>query len=128
MILLLIIERKYIKIGNFLHFFHLDWSKVIKLPSESFYLPKRITSKDVKDSLALFKVNKYFLQIKAIIFIGISSGIGAEELYQLIIEDIDLDNRVLYINHNSQIGQSTKLKKVEYPYSQRKQNKQLRDT
>jgi integrase/recombinase XerD len=39
-----------------------------------------------------------------------SSGARAEELYQLTNEDIDIENRVLHINHNPQNGQSTKTK------------------
>jgi len=103
-------RKKVYQIKRFLTFLHLDWANDIKLPSEPFYLPKRITSMDIKDTLSYFKDNKYFLQIKAIICIGISSGMRAEELYQLTIEDIDLDNRILHINHNPQKGQSTKTK------------------
>ena len=35
---------------------------------------------------------------------------SAEELYQLEINDIDLDSRIVHINHNPNNGQSTKTK------------------
>ena len=103
-------RKKVYQIRKFLTFLHLNWANDIKLPSEPFYLPKRITIMDIDDTLSYFKNNKYFLQLKALIFIGISSGMRAEELYQLTIEDIDLDNRIVHINHNPQNGQSTKTK------------------
>jgi integrase len=34
----------------------------------------------------------------------------AEELYQLTVDDIDLDTRTVRINHNPNHGQSTKSK------------------
>jgi integrase/recombinase XerD len=34
----------------------------------------------------------------------------AEELYQLTIDDMDIDDRVIHINHNPSNGQSTKTK------------------
>jgi len=103
-------RKKVYQIRKFLTFLHLEWAKDIKLPSEPFYLPKRITSNDIDNTISYFKNNKYFLQVKALLFIGISSGMRAEELYQLTIDDIDLENRILHINHNPQKGQSTKTK------------------
>ena len=40
--------------------------------------------------------------------LGATSGLRAEELYQLIPENIDLDNRIVYVNHNPSNGQTTK--------------------
>ncbi|MCK4901927.1 MAG: site-specific integrase [Thermoplasmatales archaeon] len=98
------------QIRKFLTYLDVDWAKDIKPPSEPIYLPKRVTLEDIKDTLSYFKDNQYFLQIKVLIFLGISSGMRAEELYQLTIDDIDLDNRIIHINHNPQNGQSTKTK------------------
>jgi len=95
---------------KFLTFLHLNWAKDINPPPEPYYLPKRITTEDINDSLSYFEGNKFFKQIKAIILLGISSGMRAEELYQLNVEDMDIENRVLHINHNPDNGQSTKTK------------------
>jgi integrase/recombinase XerD len=98
------------QIRKFLTYLNVDWAKDIKLPSEPLYLPKRVTPDNIKETLSYFKDNQYYLQIKSLIQLGISSGMRAEELYQLTIEDIDIDNRVVHINHNPQNGQSTKTK------------------
>jgi integrase/recombinase XerD len=50
------------------------------------------------------------LQVKAIILLGSTSGMRAEELYQLTLDDIDLNNKIVRINHNPTNGQSTKTK------------------
>jgi integrase/recombinase XerD len=103
--------RKHIyQIRKFLTYLKIEWANDIRPPSEPTYLPKRITEKDIKDTLSYFKDNAYYIQIKALVFLGISSGMRAEELYQLTIEDIRLDNRVVHINHNPKNGQSTKTK------------------
>jgi len=39
-----------------------------------------------------------------------SSGARALEVYQLTIDDIDIENRILHINHNPKNEQSTKTK------------------
>jgi integrase/recombinase XerD len=98
------------QIRKFLTFLHLDWANDIHPPSEPIYIPKRISEKDINSTIFYFKDNQYLTQINALIYLGISSGMRAEELYQLTIEDINLDNRVVHINHNPQNGQSTKTK------------------
>jgi integrase/recombinase XerD len=55
-----------------------------------------------------YEGHKFFKQIKALILLGCSSGTRAEELYQLVPEDIDLSNRIIRINHNPENGQTTK--------------------
>ena len=74
------------------------------------YIPKYIKREDISDTLAYFKDNDYYIQLKSLILLGISSGLRAEELYQLNLDDIDLENRIVNINHNPQNGQSTKTK------------------
>jgi integrase/recombinase XerD len=98
------------QIRKFLTYLNVEWAKDIKPPSEPLYIPKRITTESIKETLSYFKDNQYFLQIKSLILLGISSGMRAEELYQLNIEDIDMDNRIVHINHNPSNGQSTKTK------------------
>ncbi len=54
------------------------------------------------------KTIQYFKQIQTLVLLGSSSGMRAEELYQLNQDDIDLDNRIVHINHNPLNGQTTK--------------------
>jgi integrase/recombinase XerD len=75
------------------------------------YIPRRISSDAIKETLSYYENNQYFLQIKTIILLGSTSGMRAEELYQLTLEDIDLENRTVRINHNPDTGQSTKTKR-----------------
>ena len=65
---------------------------------------------DINHTLSHFEGNPFFKQIKAIIMLGATSGIRAEELYQLDVKDIDIENRILRINHNPDNGQTTKTK------------------
>ena len=64
----------------------------------------------ITNAFEFFKKNQYYIQIKALILLGSSSGMRAAELYQLTIDDIDLQNRIVSINHNPQNGQTTKTK------------------
>ena len=103
-------RKKTYQIRHFLIYLKCDWANSIKLPSEPIYLPKRITLDDIKNTLSYFQDSQYFTQIKALTYLGMSSGMRAEELYQLNIEDIDIENREVHINHNPSNGQSTKTK------------------
>ena len=101
-------RKRVYQIRKFLAFIHIDWASNIMPPSEPTYLPKRITKDDINSTLDYFEGNQFFKQIKAIIMLGATSGIRAEELYQLNIEDIDIENSVLHINYNPANGQTTK--------------------
>jgi integrase len=103
-------RKEVYQIRKFLEYHGIGWSKKLNPPPEPQYLPKRITSDAIKDSLSHFENNEYFLQVKAIILLGTTSGMRAEELFQLTLDDIDLDNRIVRINHNPDNGQSTKTK------------------
>ena len=98
------------QIRKFLIYLNIDWAKDIKPPSEPVYLPKRITIDNIRNTLYYFKNSQYSKQINTIIVLGATSGMRAEELYQLTIDDIDIKNRVIHINHNPLNGQSTKTK------------------
>jgi len=98
------------QIRKFLTYLKIDWANDIHPPSEPIYLPKRITKENIQNTLTYFNDNSYYKQIKALILSGCSSGIRAEEIYQLTIDDIDLNNRIVHINHNPKNGQSTKTK------------------
>ncbi len=105
----LIYYKKHIyQIRRFLEYLKVDWASTIQLPPDPEYQPKRISEEIIQKTLAYYEGHKYFIQIKALILLGVSSGMRAEELYQLKLSDIDLNNRTVNINHKPQIGQSTK--------------------
>ena len=104
-------RKRVYQIRKFLSFLHIDWANDINPPSEPHYLPKRIVINDIKNTLLSFERHEFYKQIKALILLGGSSGMRAEELYQLVPENIELENRVVHINHNPDNGQSTKTKR-----------------
>ena len=104
-------RKQSYQIRKFLTYFGMDWARDIKLPPEPVYTPKRITTDNIKDLINHFEKHEYFKQIKALIMLGGSSGMRAEEIYQLDLEDIDLENNIIHINHNPKKNQTTKSKK-----------------
>ncbi|MDG6219107.1 MAG: tyrosine-type recombinase/integrase [Candidatus Thermoplasmatota archaeon] len=103
-------RKQVYQIRKFLSYLDIDWAKDIKPPNEPTYIAKRITSDNIRDTLMYFNDIKYYLQIKAVIHLGASSGLRAEELYQLKPDDIDIDNRIIRINHDPRNHQTTKTK------------------
>ncbi len=95
-------------IRKFLIHLGVDWAQDIELPSDPIYYPKRINQQMIQQTLSYFEGHQYFKQIRAIILLGASSGMRAEEMYQLNPEDIDVENRMVHINHNPTNGQTTK--------------------
>jgi len=104
-------RKRVYQIRRFLTYLNCEWANDIKLPAEPIYLPKRISLEKIENTLSYFNKNQYCIQVKALMLLGMTSGARAEELYQLTIDDIDLDNRILYINHNPLKGQTTKTKR-----------------
>ena len=100
--------KKIYQIRKFLTYLDVDWAKDIKPPIKPVYTVKRITLDDIKNTLSYYEGHRFFKQIKAIIPLGSTSGMRAEEMYQLVPEDIDLENRTIHINHDPYNGQSTK--------------------
>jgi len=103
-------RKRVYQIRKFLTFLNIDWASNILPPSEPIYIPKRISSEQISNTIVYFKENTYYLQCKSLILMGVSCGARAEELYQLKPEDIDLDNRTIHINHNPKNHQFTKTK------------------
>ena len=101
-------KKEMYQILKYLTYLGIDWAKNIQLPSDPFYTPKRFTNDIIRQTLSYFDGNPYFKQTQALVLLGISSGMRAEEMYQLNLDDIDLDNRVVHINHNPSKGQTTK--------------------
>jgi len=103
-------RKQVYQILKFLRHFKVDWTDEIKLPPEPIYTPKYISLDMIESTIKYFRNHEYNLRFRAIIYIGIDSGLRAEELYQLTPEDIDIENQVVRINHNPNNGQSTKTK------------------
>jgi len=89
---------------------NIEWIKAVKPPRDPVYIAKRITDKEIKEVLDYFKGSKFELRYKSVIKLCCDSGIRSQECYQLRFEDIDLDNRIIHINHNPDSGQHTKTK------------------
>jgi integrase/recombinase XerD len=103
-------RKEVYQILKFIRYLKIDWTDEIKLPPEPSYIPKYVSKLMIESLLKQFEKDEYYLRFKALIYLGIDSGIRAEELYQLTIEDIDINNRTIHINHNPHNGQSTKTK------------------
>jgi len=101
-------RKQIFQIKKFLRHLSIGWSDNIKAPSKTNYRPKRVDRHLVQETVAYFEDESYFPQYKALILLGATGGLRAEEIYQLLPEDIDLENRIVYINHNPDKGQTTK--------------------
>jgi integrase/recombinase XerD len=101
-------KKKVYQIRKFLEYLKVDWTSTIKLPADPEYTPKRVSVYDIQQVLLHYENHQFFKQIKAIILLGCSSGMRAEELYHLTPNDINLDQRIVHINHNPLNGQTTK--------------------
>jgi len=101
-------KKQMYQILKFLKHLKCDWAEDIKLPKNPVYTPTRFSLKNIDETLHYFKDNPHFLQIKSLILLGSTTGLRAEELYQLNPEDIDLQDRIVRVNHNPQNGQTTK--------------------
>jgi integrase/recombinase XerD len=96
------------QILKFLKYLKVEWATDIILPPEPSYHPKYISKDDVDKTLELFKENEHYSRFKALILLGITSGMRAQDLYQLTMDDINLNDRIIRINHNPNNGQTTK--------------------
>jgi len=103
-------RKQVYQILKFLRHLKVDWTGEIKLPPEPIYRPKKVLQIDVYNTLKYFEKCECFIRVRALVLLGSTSGMRAEELYQLTLEDIDIFNRTVYINHNPNNGQSTKTK------------------
>ena len=87
-----------------------DWTDEIKLPPEPTYHARMVSRNDIINTLKYFEESECYTRVKALIMLGSASGLRAEELYQLTPKDINIDSRIVHINHNPSNGQSTKTK------------------
>ena len=103
-------RKKLYQIRKFLSYLGVAWANNIQPPTELYYQPKRITINEIQVTLKYFDGHEVFQKIKALIYLGISSGLRAHEIYQLTRKDIDLDKGIVRINHDPRNGQTTKTK------------------
>jgi len=103
-------------IKKFLLHLGVDWANEVVLPKDPVNSIKHIDTRDIVHAINSFNNSKHSLQLKALILLGATSGLRAEELYQLQPSDIDLGNRTLHVNHNPKNGQSTKTGKSRISY------------
>ena len=103
-------RKETYQILKFLRYLKIDWIDEIKLPPDPIYTPKYIPKDMIESTINYFKDHEYNIRFKALICLGMDSGLRAEELYQLTSDDIDLDKQIVRINHNPNNGQSTKTK------------------
>jgi len=101
-------KKEMYQILKFLTHHRIEWAKEIQLPSDPIYDVKRFSRDTIQQTISHFEKHQYFKQINAIILLGASSGLRAEEMYQLNLDDIDLENRIVRINHHPMDGQTTK--------------------
>ena len=103
-------KRAY-QIRKLLLYFNYHWATNIKLPSEPESKIKKVSSEDIENTITQAMSSKLKERYVALIYLGASTGLRAEELYQLKINDIDIKNRIVSVNHDPSNGQTTKTKK-----------------
>jgi len=101
-------KKQMYQILKYLKHLKCDWVEEIQLPRNPVYTPIRFSSNDIKNTISFFQNTTHLLQIRALILLGVTSGLRAEELYQLNPEDINLQKRIVRVNHNPENGQTTK--------------------
>jgi integrase len=104
-------RKKGYQIRRFLIYCGYDWANKIKLPKEPETRIKHITKEDIVKTLEIFQNHSQSERYTALVLLGASSGLRAEEIYQLKMKDIDIDNRIIYVNHDPSNEQTTKTKK-----------------
>ncbi|HER45271.1 MAG TPA: hypothetical protein ENO12_00465 [Thermoplasmatales archaeon] len=101
-------RKKALQIRRFLQYKKVPWANTIGIPSEPEHIPPRIAPGVIHEVLKRYEGHQYYKQIKALVLLGATSGMRAEEMYQLSEGDLDLEHRTVRINHNPQKGQTTK--------------------
>ena len=120
-------RKMVFQIRKFLYYLDTPWAKNIKLPPEPDYTPQRITKDDIRKTIEYFQNHQYFPQLKALILLGSSSGLRAEEIYQLKPENIDLERRIVYVVHDPQNGKTTKTGKSRISFFNEEAQKALKE-
>ena len=101
-------RKKVFQIRKFLKYLGYGWADNIKPPSERYSNPIRVTDEKIQEALNFFKGNKYEIQLRTLVLLGADTGMRPEEIYQVRKEDIDLENRTVYVKHDPKNNQTTK--------------------
>jgi integrase len=101
-------RKNLFQIKKLLESLKIDWAFSIKPPRDPVYKPIRVSDKDIEEALNYFEGHKSELRYKSVIMLGADSGLRIEEIYQLRPQDIDLDNKTVYVNHKPELNQTTK--------------------
>jgi len=104
-------KRQMFQLRRFLKFLKIDWADEINLPADPYYEPIRLTTDKINETLEYFKEDESLIRLKAVILLGCTSGMRAEELYKLSQEDIILDENKVIIRHDPKSNHTTKNKK-----------------
>jgi len=104
-------RKRACQIRRFLLYLDCYWAECIKLPREPRQIVKRVTVEDINKTIQSFKEHPNGDRYVALTLLGASSGMRPKEMYQLKPENIDLTNRVVYVNNDPDKGQTTKTKK-----------------
>jgi len=104
-------RKKLYQIRKFLNYCNIPWANEIKLPREPEYTIKRITNTDIIETLRILETKREKERYVALVLLGATSGLRSEELYQLTTKDIDIEKKILRVNHDPLNGQTTKTRK-----------------
>ncbi|MFE3845464.1 tyrosine-type recombinase/integrase [Thermoplasmatota archaeon] len=101
-------RKRTLQIRRFLQYLGVNWANEISVPCEPLKLPKRITVEDVRKTIDYFNNHEYELQLKSVLFLGATSGMRAEEIYQLEKDDFNFSNNTVKIVNDPDNGRSVK--------------------
>ena len=104
------------QLRRYLKFLKIEWADEITLPVDPYYTPIHISKKKIRETLDYYKDSNYYLRIKAVLLLGCSSGLRAEEIYNLTVDDIDLANRKIIVRHEPESNHTTKTKKTRISF------------
>ncbi|MBC7128407.1 MAG: tyrosine-type recombinase/integrase [Thermoplasmatales archaeon] len=93
-------RKKAFQIRKFLRYLKIDWADEIEIPKMKHYSARKITIDDIRNLINEMESKEYKGNKKifrALILLGATSGLRAEELYKLNKDDIDLANRIVYV-------------------------------
>ena len=90
-------RKRVLQIRKFLKENNIIWADQIKIPAEPVGLPKRFTLDDIHNTLSYFDNHPNRLQMQTVTLLGATTGMRAEEIYQLNYEDFDFNNNLVKI-------------------------------
>ena len=101
-------RKKVFQIRKFLKYLGYNWADNLHPPKERYSNPMRVTDEKIQETLNFFNGNRYEIQLRALVLLGADTGMRPEEIYQVRKEDIDLENRTVYVKHDPKNNQTTK--------------------